>query len=212
MRPGLSQNQVAVPNDSSARKDQLGDPRANKQDAELVAACRKGTQGAWDQLIDRFQRLIYTIPLRAGLDEEEAADVFQEVFVTLLEKLDEIEQPDRLRSWLVTVAKFKTWAVIRSRRGYYAPVDDEAIRSEMDGLTDSTPLPDDLLIELEEQHMIRTAVAELDERCQQIIGMLYLSRRTASYAEVAESIGVGETSISPLRTRCLKKLASLLSK
>jgi RNA polymerase sigma factor (sigma-70 family) len=203
---------MAVPNDASPRKDQLEDPRANKRDAELVIACRKGVKGAWDELIDRFQRLIYTIPLRAGLNEEEAADVFQEVFVTLLEKLNEIEQPDRLRSWLVTVAKFKTWAVIRSRRGYYAPADDDTIRSEMDGLTDSAPLADDLLIELEEQHMVRTAVDGLDERCQQIIGMLYLSRKTSSYAEVAKSIGVGETSISPLRTRCLKKLASILSK
>jgi len=211
MEPGYHRI-IAVANDASNAKRQLEDSRSNKHDAELVARCRKSEQGAWDELIDRFQRLIYTIPLRAGLGEEEAADVFQEVFVTLLEKLDEIEQPDRLRSWLVTVAKFKTWAVIRNRRGYYAPADDDTIRSEIDALADVSPLPDALLVEMEEQHMIRSAVAELDERCQQIIGMLYLSRRTSSYAEVAEAIGVGETSISPLRSRCLKKLAAMLSR
>jgi hypothetical protein len=41
--------------------------------------------------------------------------------------------------------------------------------------------------------------------------MLYLQDRAASYLEVAETISVGETSISPLRTRCLKKLEKILS-
>ena len=162
--------------------------------------------------MDRFQRLIFAIPLRAGLDQEQAADVFQEVFLTLLEKLDEIEQPDRLRSWLVTVTKYKTWSVIRSRKGLYAPADDEAVEREMNSLPDGAPLPDDVLIELEEQHLIRTAIGELDERCQRILSMLYLSQNAASYAEVAASVGVGETSISPLRSRCLKKLEGILSR
>jgi len=44
------------------------------------------------------------------------------------------------------------------------------------------------------------------------ISMLYLSAAAASYAEVADAVGVGETSISPLRSRCLKKLEKLLTR
>jgi len=68
-----------------------------------------------------------------------------------------------------------------------------------------------MLIELEEQHLIRTAMLELEERCQKILSMIYLRDPAASYAEVAAAIDVGETSISPLRSRCLKKLEKLLS-
>jgi hypothetical protein len=42
--------------------------------------------------------------------------------------------------------------------------------------------------------------------------MLYLTEPSATYAEVATEINVGETSISPLRSRCLKKLAKILEK
>ena len=77
---------------------------------------------------------------------------------------------------------------------------------------DKSPLADDLLIELEEQHLIRTALKELEERCQTILSMIYLSDPAASYSEVAAVIGVGETSISPLRSRCLKKLEKVLMK
>ena len=183
----------------------------DRGDAELVKLCRNGDQSAWDQLVNRYQRLIYAIPRRAGLSDEQAADVFQEVFLTLLQKIDEIEQPDRIRSWIVTTAKFKTWAVVRSGKGLYSPETEEEMEAEMADLRDTSPLADDMLSELEEQHLIRAAMLELEERCQKILSMIYLRDPAASYAEVAAAIDVGETSISPLRSRCLKKLEKLLS-
>lgn len=181
-------------------------------DAELVRRCGKGDQSAWDDLVNRYQRLIFAIPRRAGLTEEQAADVFQEVFLTLFEKISEIEQPDRIRSWIVTTAKFKTWALVRSSKGHYSPATEEEMDAEMANIRDETPLADDMLIELEEQHLIRTALLELEERCQKILSMIYLRDPAASYFEVAAAINVGETSISPLRSRCLKKLEKVLTK
>jgi RNA polymerase sigma factor (sigma-70 family) len=184
----------------------------DKSDAELVLACRRGDESAWNKLVERYQRLIITIPRRAGLSEEQASDVFQEVFLTLFEKLDEIEQPDRIRSWIVTTAKFKTWGIVRGEKGFHSPETEEEMELEMANLADNSPLADDVLIELEQQHQIRTALKELEERCQKILSMIYLQDSAASYSEVATAIGVGETSISPLRSRCLQKLAKILQK
>ena len=183
-----------------------------KTDAELVKACRRGDETAWNELVERFQRLIITIPRRAGLSEEQSADVFQEVFMTLFEKLDEIEQPERIRSWQVTTAKYKTWGAVRGTKNLYSPATDEEMEAEMANLPDVALLADARLIELEQQHQIRTALGELEEKCRTILSMIYLRDAAASYAEVAHAIGVGETSISPLRARCLKKLAKILEK
>jgi RNA polymerase sigma factor (sigma-70 family) len=181
-------------------------------DAQLVKRCRNGDQAAWDELVNRYQRLIYAVPRRAGLSEEQASDIFQEVFLTLVEKIDEIEQPDRIRSWMVTTAKFKTWGVIRGSKGFHSPETDEQMENEMASIPDTSPLADEVIIELEEQHLIRTALKELEQRCQKILSMIYLRDPAASYVEVAAAVGVGETSISPLRSRCLKKLEKVLSK
>jgi RNA polymerase sigma factor (sigma-70 family) len=190
----------------------LGDPHTAAEDAALVRRCRGGDQQAWDELVDRYQRLIYAVPRRAGLGEEQAAEVFQEVFVTLLEKIDDIREPDKIRSWMVTTAKFKTWGIIRGTKGHYSPATEEDMEAEMAAIADTSPLADEMLIEVEEQHMIRSALKLIEERCQKILSMIYLCDPAASYAEVAAAIGVGETSISPLRTRCLKKLAKVLAK
>jgi len=183
-----------------------------RSDADLLKGCRHGDQSAWDELVNRYQRLIYSIPRRARLSEEQCEDIFQEVFVTLFEKLDEIEQPDRIRSWMVTTAKFKTWSTVRGSKGQYSPATTEEMDAEMAAIPDEAPLADDQLIELEQQHLIRTALKQLDERCRTILTMIYLRTKAASYSEVAAEISTGETSISPLRSRCLKKLEKILSK
>lgn len=198
--------------DKNKSKDTFPAKSLEKNDAELILACRKGVETAWDELIERYQRLVFAIPRRAGLSESQSADILQEVFLTLFQKLDEIKQPDRIRSWLVTTAKFKTWGTVRSEKGVYSPKTEEEMEYEMAGLTDDSPLAEDNLIRLEEQHKIRTALKKLEQRCQKILSMIYLTEPSASYAEVAEAIGVGATSISPLRSRCLKKLEKILTK
>lgn len=196
---------------SQDTKIQFAAARLEDSDAELVRACQRGEQAAWDVLVERYQRLIYAVPRRAGLSDEQAADVFQEVFLTLLQKLDGIEQPDKIRSWMVTTAKFKTWSVIRGGRDLFSPASEEAMEAEMAAIKDESPLADDVLIELEEQHLIRAAMERLEEKCRQILSMIYLRETAASYLDVAAAIGTGESSISPMRARCLKKLAKILS-
>ncbi len=183
-----------------------------RDDAELVRACRGGDETAWNELVDRYQRLIITIPRRAGLSEEQASDIFQEVFMTLFEKIDDIEQPERIRSWMVTTAKFKTWGVVRGEKGLFSSQTEEEMEFEMESLTDSSPLADEMLVAVEQQHLIRTALKKLEERCRTILSMIYLRDTAASYVEVANAIGVGETSISPMRSRCLQKLAKILGR
>lgn len=183
-----------------------------QSDGELLSLCQDGNENAWNELVDRYQRLIFAIPRRAGLSESQAADILQEVFLTLFEKIDEIEQPEKVRSWIVTTAKFKTWSVVRREKGNYSPDTEEAISLELTNLPDASPLADAVLIELEEQHLIRMALKEMETRCRQILSMIYLTEPAAPYAEVAKIIGVGETSISPMRARCLQKLAKILQK
>ena len=195
----------------AATEEPIASRVVDRSDAEIVRACRKGDQTAWDDLVGRYQRLIYAIPRRAGLSEERCADVFQEVFVTLLEKIDAIEKPEKIRSWIVTTAKFKTWSSVRAEKGLYSPETEEEIEAQMAALPDAAPLADEQLVRLEQRHLIRTAVNMLEERCRMILSMIYLRESAASYAEVAAKTGVGETSISPLRTRCLKKLEKILA-
>ena len=181
-------------------------------DKELLIACRHGDERSWNALIDRYQRLIYAIPRRAGLNEDQAGEVFQDVFVTLFEKMHEIHEPDRLHAWLVTTARRKTWRLLTKERALQTAKTDEAsgVEDLLSTVADTAPLPDETLMRLEEQHRVRTALAALDPRCQKLLAMLYYRPVPAAYAEIAAAFGTSEGSIGPTRARCLKKLLQLL--
>lgn len=182
-------------------------------DRELLRACRGGDESSWGALVDRYQRLIYAIPRRAGLNEDQASEVFQEVFATLVQKLDDITDPDRLHAWLVTTARRKTWRLMSKERLLRpSNTSDEGRDEELSAVVDDAPLPDENLVRLEEQHRIRTALMALDERCQKLLTLLYYTPEPPSYAEIAAEFGTPEGSIGPTRARCLKKMMQLLEK
>ena len=183
-------------------------------DKQLLLACRNGNQAAWEALIKRYQRLMYAIPRRAGLDDDQSAEVFQEVFATLFQKLDDIEQPERLHSWLVTTARRKTWRVITKQRADQNTLGDDENRSveELSNVPDNAALPDEVLLKLEEQHRVRRAVEALDDRCRKLLMLLFYESEPPSYAEIATSLGTSEGSIGPTRARCLEKMLRLLEK
>ena len=183
-----------------------------ESDLQLVLACRRGDQLAWERLIRRYQRLIYAIPLRAGLDEDHAAEIFQDVFTTLFQKLNDIEQPEKLQAWLVTTTRRKTLHEIAKahvRLQSQVNTDDPPHVATL--IRDEEPLPDEQLLILEEQHRIRTALSSLDERCRTLLGMLFYLAEPPSYADIAASLGVPEGSIGPTRARCLAKLLRMLN-
>jgi RNA polymerase sigma factor (sigma-70 family) len=184
-----------------------------RSDEQLLAACRRGDEGAWEALVLRYQRLIYAIPRRAGLDEDAAAEIFQDVFTTLLESIENIEQPSRLQAWLVTTAKRKTWRTIGRAKALRPFASEEGgVDDEMYDLADEGLLPDEALTRLEEQHLVRAALAELGERCRTLLQMLFYAAEPPPYSEIAAALGTSEGSIGPTRARCLKKLLDVLKK
>jgi len=183
-------------------------------DEALLSACRRGDEAAWEALVARYQRLIFAIPRRAGLDEDLSAEVFQEVFATLLENIDSIEQPSRLQAWLVTTARRKTWRVVRRAASTVSlhAHEDEGGPDPFEALPDQSVLPDEALLKLEEQHAVRAAVAELDDRCRRLLTMLFYAAEPPPYSEIAAALGTTEGSIGPTRARCLQKLLKGLNK
>ncbi len=185
--------------------------RDDRDDATLIAACREGDESAWEALVQRYQRLIYSIPRRAGLGEDLAAEVFQQVFARLVENLDRIEQPARIQAWLVTLARRESLQLLRREpRPAFVRDDDDEEEMERNAPVDPAPLADETLARMESQQRVHQAVLSLDARCRDLLLMLFYRAEPPSYAEAAAALGTSEGSIGPTRARCLQKLQRLL--
>jgi RNA polymerase sigma factor (sigma-70 family) len=191
------------------------DPQA-PADAELVALCKAGDARGWRLLVQRYQRLVYAVARRAGLDEHAAADVFQTVFSRLLQALPGLQQPDRLRAWIVTTAKRES--LLQLRRGQRTVSLTPAAEGDSDAaaeeeLIDEAPLPEQLLGELQQLHLLRLSMAQLDARCHGLLTLLFADEEDRlPYEQIAVQLDMPAGSIGPTRARCLGKLRALLAR
>jgi RNA polymerase sigma factor (sigma-70 family) len=178
-------------------------------DEALLTACQRGEQSAWNALVERYLALIYSIPLKYGLSAQDAADISQSVCVTLLEKMSSIRDPHGLPAWIITTTTRQCWAVMRlHQREVTRSAIQDALAIEP---PDPDPLPDEELLTLERQYLVRTAVAQLPPNCRRLLEALFSDTpRSASYRELAETLGVPLNSLGPTRARCLNKLKRLL--
>ncbi len=188
------------------------DPNA-LDDAALVACCRQGESAAWALLVQRYQRLVYAIVTRAGLDGHTAADVFQTVFSRLLQHLPRLTQPDRLQAWIVTTAKREALLTLRQARRTVSmtrDTDDEDSASPGDQLADDAPLAEAALDDLQQLDLLRRSLDGLDSRCRSLLGLLFRDDdERLPYDEVARRMAMPVGSLGPTRARCLDKLRQL---
>jgi len=185
-----------------AHQEQTADLTA-LEDEKLVSLCRAGHGHAWSTLVHRYKRLVYAVPVRAGLGDEDAEDVFQDVFAKLAERIDSIRDGGRIRAWIVTTTRRLTIDAIRSRksRGVRAPLD------ALEQMPDDGEPPSRSVERRQECELIRRALLRLDPRSQRLLALLFSERdANPSYRAIAHELGIPTGSIGPTRMRCLDKL------
>jgi RNA polymerase sigma factor (sigma-70 family) len=183
-----------------------------KTDPELVEDCLNGDATAWEALVFRYQRLIYSIPVKLGFTQDDAADVFQSICLKLVEKLETLRDHNKLGSWLITATTRECWRKSAlSRREAPAPLPSgDAPDEDLAYIAADYLLPVEAQVMLEQQQLIREAVLKLPERCRRLITMLFYEKDELSYADIARLMKMPVASVGPTRARCLEKLRKLL--
>ena len=184
--------------------ERLRGPDTTWKDDRLVRACLNGDERAWSALIQKYKNLIFSIPVKYGAGPEDAADIFQSVCMELFTELPRLRDPGAFRSWLITVTAHQAfhWKRKTRRRG------EEALSSEEETLA-SAPSPD-LIEQVEQEQVLREAIARLSARCQTLIRLLFYTQPQMSYKDVAKTLGVATGSIGFIRGRCLTRLLKTL--
>ncbi|MFM8594938.1 MAG: RNA polymerase sigma factor [Chloroflexota bacterium] len=172
------------------------------EDAELVARCRDGDEAAWAALVEKYGRLVYSIPRKIGLSEADSEDVFQTVFSALLRHVREIEQPGSLSYWLMTTSRRASWKVLRGENRTSELTEREV---------DERQSVDDDVAQWEREQVVKQALGRIDARCRDLLTALFLDPTEASYDRISAELGMPIGSIGPTRARCFKKVHAVLA-
>jgi RNA polymerase sigma factor (sigma-70 family) len=178
-------------------------------DRDLILRCRQGSAGAWHQVLNKYERLVYSIPLRYGLSRDDAADIAQITFTILIQNMDNLSEDSRLGSWLVTVARRHTWRLMERNRRESANErlegTDVAASAVLLGKSDAESIE-----HWELSEWLDEGLSKISAACRELLLALYFQPERSSYAEVAERLDMPIGSIGPRRARCLNSLRQVL--
>jgi RNA polymerase sigma factor (sigma-70 family) len=172
-----------------------------------VLAAAAGDRRAWDQLVDRFNRMVWSICRGYRLSDADADDAVQLTWMRLLENLERIRDPHRVGSWLATTCRRECLAVLRRSRATVPTMD-----TALDPMLGSSDAADHAVLAAEQRVLLWQAFARLSDWCQQILRALILEAEDGppSYRLVAAQLSTPVGGLGPSRARCLAQLRKLL--
>ncbi len=165
---------------------------------ELLTLASQGDERAWATLVERFERVVWSVTHGFHLDDATRADVFQLTWLRLMDNLERIREPDRLAGWLATTARRECVAIHRAQKR--RPTGELLVEPVSD-----RPDVDARLLKNEQLEAMAEAFLELDERCRVLL-RLVVCDPPIGYEEIAGMLEMPVGAIGPTRARCLEKL------
>ncbi len=166
-------------------------------DAQLVQRCRAGDEAAWNELVERFSRYVYAICIQGfRLREQDAEDVFQEVFTRVYSKLDTLRDDSALRPWIAQLTRRLCLDTISS--GSREQPTDEV----------TAPGREQTLDEIDDAFAVREAMTSLPDSCQEVLDRFFA--RDESYRTISAELAIPAGTIASRISRCLAQLRQRL--
>jgi RNA polymerase sigma-70 factor (ECF subfamily) len=179
-------------------------------DAELVARALAGSQEAFRELVERFERPVYSLVARMVQNPGLAEDLAQEVFIKAFRRLDSFDPGRKFASWLFKIAHNTT--VDHLRRSTTETVALESDREDQPGLiavlADSVESP----LATAERHALgralEQAIATLRPEYREAVLLFYVEG--SSYQEICEVTGQPLGTVKTNLHRARKQLAGAM--
>lgn len=163
-------------------------------DAHLISATLEGDLTAFDDLMQRYQRLVFTIARNYVRDDEDAMDITQEVFISTYQKMHAISQPKQFKSWLIRVC-YNACATFVRRRRDETPLEWVAEPSHQAETLQS-----------EHSHTLTTLLNCLRPRQRLAVVLKYIEGFAIS--EIAEVLDCSEGNVKNILYRSMRKLSA----
>jgi RNA polymerase sigma-70 factor (ECF subfamily) len=186
--------------------------------AELVRRAKSGDLNAFEELIGRHERRVYSLALRILRHQHDAEDVTQQALLSAVEHLPQFREEASFSTWLMRIATHAALKVLRKRKGLPTvsleqatePTDDEGALPHPEFIADWRENPATLVERSETQRLLDEALNELDEKHR----LVFLLRDVEglSVRETAEALELSEANVKVRLLRARLQLRERLTR
>ncbi len=189
-----------------------------RPESALIAEAKAGNSGAFEELVNRYERKIYRLGLRLMGNPQDAEDVLQESFLKAYEHLPEFREDSRFYTWLVRIAVNEGLMKLRKQRSDKSEPLEDAV--DDDGqlmpreFRDWRPNPEQLLGQEQMQALLLNAANTLPAGLRTVFFLRDVEE--LSTEETAEALGLTAGAVKArlfrARMRLREQLAQVLKR
>ncbi len=158
-------------------------------DAETLRRCREGDEQAYREIVERYQRQVYSLAMRMVRSSEDAEDLTQDTFVRMFKAIDRYDPERPFAAWLMTIASRLCIDHIRRRKVRPLPLvrqemgthEEQTIDVEDPGLQ-----PDEITSHREEEQQAQSLIDSLPPHYRIVVVLRH--QQDLSYEEIAQSL------------------------
>ncbi len=189
----------------------VADPPSSS--SSLLEAVRNGDPNAWRRLTEIYGPLVYQWGQRAGLQAADAADILQQVFVSVFASIEGVhwDRPgDSFRGWLRTIFQSRLMDHYRQRRHQPGLIDDSHwIRGLADpnGLAESAASGDDSAAVI--HRVLRVIQQDFRDTTWQAFWRSVVEGQPTS--QIARDLNLTPAAVCMSRARVLRRIREMLS-
>lgn len=173
---------------------------------DVVRRCQRGEPASWAEAIRLFRPLVARVARSFGLSAGHVEDVCQNTWIRMVQGIGTLREPEKARSWMVTVARREALRHLRDNERH-VPVGDGL---ELDAHPCPDPSPEDRALTGSERDQVRAAVATLSPSQRELAALLF-GDEECSYEEICTRLGMPRGSIGPTRARIIKRVRRYLA-
>ena len=151
----------------------------DERDRMCVERCLRGDTGAFEEILDRYEKPVYNAILRLGTDREDARDIAQQVFMKVYERLATYDPAHKFFSWLYRVAINETINSMKAHRNW-EPLSETLVYPQPD--------PEQQFAMAEEERVIQNALQSLDLKYR--LALIVRHFLHLSYEEASDVLAV----------------------
>lgn len=191
---------------------------ATAPDADLVQRAKGGDLTAFEELVNRHERHVFTLALRIVRQEQDAEDVTQQAFLSVLENLAGFRGEASFATWIARIATYAALKVLRKRHGLEMisleaatePGDADAPAPHPEFIADWRQSPEEIAHQNETRRLLEDALGQLDEKHR----LVFLLRDVEglSVRETAEALGISEVNVKVRLLRARLQLREHLTR
>ena len=167
-------------------------------DAALVERCVRGDTTAFRPLVERYQRVLFTVALRMLGDYADASDAAQNAFIHAYQKLDTWDRSHKFFSWLYRILVNECLNARRSRRRF-EPLEPTLAAGDNQHQA---------VEESEVRATVQAALARLPRPQREVVILRHFA--DLSYQEMADALGIPEKTVKSRLYSARQRLGELL--